>query len=219
VIRRFTAALIDAVLRRLDRSASAADQYTCLRNPLLTFARQPQKWDAPTQNDLYQAWQSAAEMGVLSGDQPFTGGRPWPYVSLDDAKLWFAALPGGKPFAKAGFSAGLGQCLDVLDSSGHPAAPDLFERTLRHVEVKRQDCLSSPIGDAPTSLWLERHDVTLAFCRVTRRHNDLRFLNAALKMTDWYAKRYRSAGSHPAESARFLLALAVQEACAREFGI
>jgi hypothetical protein len=219
VIRRFTAALIDSILHRLERSASANDQYEYLRNQLLAFSRRSQKWDTPTQNDLFQAWQAAVEMGVLSGDQPFTSSRPWPYLSLDEAKVWLASLPGGRPLGKAGFSAGLGQCLDVLDSAGHPAASDLLERTLRHVEVKRQDCLSSPIGADSPSRWLERHDVTLAFCRAARRHNDLRFLNAALKMTDWYAKRYRSAGSHSGGCARFLLALAIQEVCAREFGL
>lgn len=219
MMRRFAAAVINTLLRRLERSSTAADQCTFLREQLISFARRPEKLDALTQNDLHQAWQTAVETGILTGDQPFTGDRPWPYLSLEQAKAWLASLPAGKPLGKAGFSAGLGQCLEVLDAANHPAAPDLLERTLRHVEVKRQDCLFSLLGGNPSALWLERYDVLLAFCRSSRRHKDLRFLNAALKMTDWYARRYRSNASSPAERARFLLALTAQETCAKEFDL
>lgn len=85
-----------------------------------------------------------------------------------------------------------------------------LETLLRHVEVKRRQCLQLDPPGAVEDFWLERHAVAILFCRAARAHGDWRLLNAALKLNDWAfpAQRRLPAGDR---LARYLLALAEQE--------
>jgi hypothetical protein len=117
-------------------------------------------------------------------------------------------------FAHGVLQPGCGRYLDALSSSG-TQADALIEGLLRHVEVKRQNALRkfSPILSTQAG-WLERCDISILFSRFARRRGDLRFLNAALKMNEWYLKE--SHGASETVQARLLLALAEQELSAQE---
>jgi hypothetical protein len=84
------------------------------------------------------------------------------------------------------------------------------------VEVKRQNALRKFSPILPTEAqWLERCDVSILFSRIARRRGDLRFLNAAFKMNEWYLKELRSLNMDTVQ-VRLLLALAEQELSAGE---
>ena len=105
--------------------------------------------------------------------------------------------------------------MDALSASGKQADA-CMENLLRHVEVKRRQALRkfSPILSIEAQC-LERCDVSILFSRFARRRGDLRFLNAALKMNEWYLKEVRSLNMDMVQ-VRLLLALAEQELSARE---
>lgn len=132
----------------------------------------------------------------------------------------FAHLRDKEVFGLEGLQPGCGQYLDKLDQSAknneRAVAADIMERLLRHVEVRREKSLSKfCAGISEEQQWMERYDISILFSRTARRHHDLRFLNAALKMNEWYLGRINS--SAPNERlARLLLALAEQELSARE---
>lgn len=117
-------------------------------------------------------------------------------------------------FARGVLRPGCGRYLDALSRSGTQA--DAFlESLLRHVEVRRQNALGKFSQELPEETqWLERCDISILFSRFARRRRDLRFLNTAFKMNEWYLKETR--GMSDAVQARLLLALAEQERSAGE---
>ncbi len=124
------------------------------------------------------------------------------------------------PFTRDAFVPGLASALDWMDAHGSADqkafAALWLEKLLRHVEVRRKSCL--PVLTASVfadQLWLERHAIAALFCRVARRHHDLRFLNAAFKLNDWAFTDPQSKSS-PALLSAFLQALEEQETAARE---
>jgi hypothetical protein len=76
------------------------------------------------------------------------------------------------------------------------------ERLLRHVETRRQESLQkfTPALDKLAACQ-ERHAVTRLFLQIARVRDDLRFLNAALKLNDW---AYRAHRRLPADDSRLL---------------
>ena len=81
-----------------------------------------------------------------------------------------------------------------------------MECLLRHVEVRRKDSLPTLPTLADPDRQLIRHDIALCFVTATRRWDDIRFLNAALKLNDWAYRSYRR-GSITQPLSRYLLAL------------
>ncbi len=117
-------------------------------------------------------------------------------------------------FVRGVLRPGCARFLDFVSSTG-PQANALMERLLRHVEVKRQKALRKFAPElSAEAQWLERCDVSVLFSHYARRRHDLRFLNAAFKMNEWYLKESR--GESDAVQARLLLALTEQEICAGE---
>ncbi|MDK2979797.1 MAG: hypothetical protein PWQ55_144 [Chloroflexota bacterium] len=109
---------------------------------------------------------------------------------------------------------GCGRYLDVLSGTG-PQADACLEKLLRHVEVKRRKALRKFNRElSAEDQWLERCDVCILFSRFARRRKDLRFLNAAFKLNEWYFREI-SAASETVQ-VRQLLSLAEQEASAGE---
>ena len=115
---------------------------------------------------------------------------------------------------------GSGKYLDILDRNTDKKQKSSvsrnLERLLRHIEVKRN--LSLTHFDEKIDkdqIWLERHSICILFCRAARRHNDLRFLNAALKLNDFYFREYKKRKLSNRRTA-FLLALCEQEYTAME---
>ncbi len=117
-------------------------------------------------------------------------------------------------FVRGALRLGCGRYLDALSSTGEEADASV-ESLLRHVEVKRQRALRKFTRElADEAQWLERCDVSILFSRFARRRHDLRFLNAAFKMNEWYLKEIR--GASGVVQARQLVALAEQELSAQE---
>jgi hypothetical protein len=141
-------------------------------------------------------------------------------ISRDYFSAWLAGLPGGRIIIGKAIVAGAGRNLDLLDEEDDPQLRGFLtlslEGLLRHVEVKRRDCLSEfypPLR--AEEFWLQRHDISILFSRHARRRGDLRMLNAAFKLNDWAYPHYcRNALRAPL--ARYLLALTEQEIAAKE---
>ena len=158
------------------------------------------------EKDLADLRRTMIELGWLSGGQP---------LYEDVAKSEFQAETGW--FGRQGLTPGAGQELDRLDSQGESRqVSEILEKLLRHVEVKREKSLGKFTQSlTPAQAWLERCNVSILFSRAARRHHDLRFLNAALKMNEWYFQKIGNSRS-PEITTRYLLALAEQELSAKE---
>lgn len=129
-------------------------------------------------------------------------------------------LAEGNCFGKNGLEPGCGQFLDWMDenadASSRRETNELLERLMRQVEVKREKALRKFARETSAEQqWMERCDISILFSRTARRRKDLRFLNTALKMNEWYL---REAGKLRTDhcAVRFLTALAEQEISARE---
>lgn len=81
-----------------------------------------------------------------------------------------------------------------------------IEKMLRHVEVRRKDCLRLRHGGSLADRWFERHDASILMALSAREFNDLRYLNVAMKLMDWALPVHRR--SVPADLlARYILAI------------
>ncbi len=123
-------------------------------------------------------------------------------------------------FGRDGLEPGCGQFLDWMDGSvnqdNQQILTDTLENLLRQVEVRRKKSLSKFTREISIDQKrLERCDVSILFSRAARRRHDLRFLNAAFKMNEWYMHEF-SRAANDACSARLLIALAEQEISAKE---
>ncbi len=140
--------------------------------------------------------------------------------SLDDSLAWMNGLEGKPAIVKGVLAVGAGEHLGTLSQHRDRAGVDDFvwlslDRILRHVEVKRSACLEKTAPTHSTErVTLERLDTAILFSRVAKRDNDIRFLNAALKLNDWSFKPC-AYGSDDVR-ARYLLSLAEQESAAKE---
>lgn len=132
---------------------------------------------------------------------------------------WVKYLENGRVINQGIIAKGAGDYLDTLDE----CRPDLkdftaeaLESLLRYVEVKRKNALNAFSRNVSAeNKVLEGLAITILFSRAARRHTDLRFLNAALKMNDWYFPRLKTAfGGKPL--LHYLLALTEQEISAME---
>ncbi|NPV39795.1 MAG: hypothetical protein HPY72_00420 [Anaerolineae bacterium] len=129
-------------------------------------------------------------------------------------------LAEGNCFGKNGLEPGCGQFLDWMDENADTGSrretDELLEKLMRQVEVKREKALRKFAREiSAEQQWMERCDISILFSRTARRRKDLRFLNTALKMNEWYL---REAGKLRTDhcTVRFLTALAEQEISARE---
>ena len=107
--------------------------------------------------------------------------------------------------------------LEIFDSSDqNDFVEKNMEALLRHVEIYRRDCFPEFFPSLQDEqAWLERLDILILFSRYGRRHRDLRFLNAALKMHDFWFKTLAKRSSSQC-FARFAVSLAEQESSAKE---
>lgn len=151
---------------------------------------------------------------LLSGEQPACTPR-W---TTEECLQWRNSLTLPSVLSKGVLARGTGAALYSLDCHGveRPFVDANLESLLRHVEVKRRQALQkiSPAVEED-ELWLERQDVAILFISATARRQDLRFLNAALKLNDWSYREYTKRRRNVSSKARFLLALAEQEGSMR----
>lgn len=110
-----------------------------------------------------------------------------------------------------------GSCLEISDSSNqNDFVEKNMEALLRHVEIYRRDCFPEFFPSLQEEqAWLERLDILILFSRYARRHRDLRFLNATLKIHDFWFKTLAKPSCSQC-LARFAVSLAEQELSTKE---
>ena len=171
--------------------------------------------------EVARARRLAVEAGVISSeDEATSSAEHEPAVTAEEIRQWVESVPDGRVVTSRRLVAGTGRWLDVIQHVAADQYADFLEANvealLRHVEIRRTRCLQPLSGDASAEAgWLEKHDVAILFARWARRRRDLRMLNAAMKLNDW---AFPSHCRLPfgARSVRCLLALAEQEAAAKE---
>lgn len=158
----------------------------------------------------------------LLGQMGWIGGCPSSFRSSSDvpdvvlaARHWRRSLCSKGVLENGRFAVGAGSMLDVLDRFGADEerrfAESQCDRLLRHVEISRRHCLtrSLPALSRP-ALLLERCEVAILFSRLAVRHRDLRYLNTAFKMNDWFLHRRLDSWA-PMQRGRIMRSLAEQE--------
>jgi len=143
------------------------------------------------------------------------------YDGIDKSNViqWFKDLKDGKIIEKGIIAEGTGANLDWLDENNEDLqgfTAMALESILRFAEVKRKKIINA-FSQKLTYVEKTREGLRLSILlsRTSRRHKDLRYLNAAFKMNDWYYPIFRSA--HSEESLiHYLLALTEQERSAAE---
>jgi hypothetical protein len=127
---------------------------------------------------------------------------------------WVNSLEHGKVINQGIITVGTGVYLEILDESGEKLksfSKKALESLLRHVEVKRKkslDAFSQSLSYKDKIL--EGLAISILFCRTARRHADIRFLNTALKMNDWFFPMVKNEVSGK-PLVLFLIALTEQE--------
>lgn len=80
------------------------------------------------------------------------------------------------------------------------------EALLRHVELRRKNCLQLRGGHGLSERWFEVHDTAILLARWAGRSSDIRYLNTAMKLNDWALVVHRR--SVPADLlARYMLSI------------
>lgn len=132
---------------------------------------------------------------------------------------WFNNLKNNKIISQGIIAKGSGENLDWLDERNEDLngfIASALESILRIVEVKRKKILRAFSQDlAGDEKIREGLRISILLSRASRRHDDLRYLNAAFKMNDWYYSVIRSAASENS-LIYYLLALTEQEKSAAE---
>jgi hypothetical protein len=75
--------------------------------------------------------------------------------------------------------------LNHRDDQQAPAIESSVERLMRHVELRRKKCLQLRDDRRLSERWFELNDTAILMARSACSYGDLRYLNAALKLTDW----------------------------------
>jgi hypothetical protein len=140
-------------------------------------------------------------------------------ISLADAEARIALAPNGKVVGRGGLLAGAGAALQTVlehpESRCSPALDAALEALLRNVETRRRDGLRISQGGEQADRWMEWLSIAVLFSRASRRRQDLRLLNAALKLNDWAFPAHRRLPAGP-RLARYALSLAEGETAAAE---
>jgi hypothetical protein len=140
-------------------------------------------------------------------------------ISSEERTTWQAALEDGRVIHKGILQfQSAGMLLDILESS-HKKSTFLDENMgwlLRHVEVKREKALLQYSELVSTAkCWEERCTYVVLFSSYAYLKKDWRFINAALKLTEWLWKEYQRPFSN-LSSLALLAALVEQEFALRE---
>jgi len=216
MIRKVLARLLESCAKHLDGFAQPEEIKTTILKGVSEL-RIPDNADAKLQKEMDDLKALLRQMGWLEGDETDLAEA---HQSPRPDESWRALLDQERIFDTQGWQAGsAGKLLCLLEESD-PLVQQAIHRTmealLRHVEVKRQKSLQKfqPPLTRPQQR-LERHAISILFSRYARQKGDLRFLNAALKMNEWFAKQDPRKTSMLEKACR-LRALAEQELSARE---
>ncbi|MBW2270501.1 MAG: hypothetical protein JRH16_18200 [Deltaproteobacteria bacterium] len=129
-------------------------------------------------------------------------------------------------FLRRGVRYGTSQLLrSLLRASGGQHLPDLApyarevcDRLMRHVEVRRQDCLPFEANSLPNDAEpiVERLRFAIALVEAAWAFEDLRYLNSALKLFDWSLDSVRRGAVSRAASLHYAVGIGRQERAMRE---
>jgi len=216
MMRKVLARLLESCAKRLEGFTPPEEIKTTILKGVFEL-RIPDNADAKLQKEMDDLKALLWQLGWLKEEQiVLTEAHPL----LKPDENWRALLDQERIFDAQGWQGGsAGKLLCLLEESD-PLVQQAIKRTmealLRHVEVKRQKSLQKfqpPL--ARPQQRLERHAISILFSRYARQKSDLRFLNAALKMNEWFAKQDPRKTSMLEKVCR-LRALAEQELSARE---
>jgi hypothetical protein len=139
--------------------------------------------------------------------------------ALAEATKWVDTLKNGKVIQNDFISDQAGFFLDILDDrcgKENSFFADSIESLLKYVEVYRKKILANILRSGNTeNNYLKWISVSILFSRTSRRHNDLRFLNAALKLDDMFFPKMKNQNKDKS-LLNYLIALTEQELSAME---
>ena len=194
MIREWIAGRLDQVAAGIDASIPEDELHTFLADRLAS--------DAPPQHlpdsVLYSAaYQHAAAIGLCAPRPMIPQDELRPLLpAQQDCMSWQLLLKDEKIARWKGVRPGTGAfilavSMDRADDDGELI--EWMEVLLRHIEVRRKAGLMLLPEGRMDQGFLERSQVAYLFSRAGVRWNDLRFLNAALKLNDWSFPYFRRA--------------------------
>ena len=162
--------------------------------------------------EIAYAHQRAVELGLGSGMKKT--GAPHPNLpSQEQFKGWLQDLPQERVIDQTGLAPGTGlMLLSIVDAPGQHRTflQTELERILRRIEVKRQSALQLPPNTPSQNTWMEKHAIAILLSRSAFVFQDLRLLNAALKLNDWAFPSHRRLHQGP-QVDRYVWSLVEQE--------
>jgi hypothetical protein len=186
MIRRLIAWKLRLMIRLLDDSVPAEKLQAYLK------AHAPEIGDVPTPNEF-------SKEAVLNWIES---------IRKDNKKIWQE------------MDANQREMILFIDHYGSRVQKEnilrVMELLLRHVEVKRKKSFIENEKNHRNSdqVWEKRFETSLLFCEFTKRHDDLRYINASIKINDWAFHHFRFKGKSQVRD-KFLLALQIQEKLAK----
>ena len=205
------------MITRIERAHTRAQIESKVENIRLRLSREA-VLDAEVMHDIVAAEEllnTPPEDRIGRATSPLSNATSGIQNRLHSARTWLADCTHKGVVSKSVVKRDAGKMLDTIRSHANEPTelkPHL-EKLLRHVEVRRERCLTD--FDPPTATlsdrWRQLLDVAILFSRYARQHRDIRFLNAALKLGDW-ALDGGAERLGPEIDARLLLSLAEQEA-------
>ncbi len=183
------------------------------------YQRDPSEWPDRMRSELSQSISNVAELGYGILEKSL-GERAW-ITFLPNRELAlrrFQELSKQSLLQDGFIQPDTGEVMTAMILEPDVVEPETrswMERLLRHVEIRRKDSLPTYPAYADQERQLIRHDIALCFVIAAQRWNDVRYLNAALKLNDWAYRSYRRTPIRPSLS-RYLLALTACELALRE---
>jgi hypothetical protein len=177
-----------------------------LKRALKTPAEQPD-WAG----EFRQALKNINHTGLEIHDPPrFSADPAFKLPGFEQSKEWFSQRGSHEIVMKGAVDRSTAShLLSLLKHTQGTDGSDLIaavEVLLRNIELRRKRCLQLRNSGSPTDRWFELHDTAILIARAAVRFNDLRYLNAGLKLTDWALPVHRR--SVPADLlTRYILAV------------
>lgn len=206
------AGIVDAIIGFFDRHLTQEDVRRFLVSEYQAILREEPS-DEILNSNLNSVGILLVKLGWIDAGKNQSMGDLESISDVKDAELWMGRLYGSHAISRNAVTVGAGENLDNLDSNN---LQENFVRTeadrlLRHVENRRRKSLTQFSENLnEQQIFKEKAELAIFFSRYAKRHNDLRFLNAAFKLNEWLMGSYRKVHDKRLHT-MFLLALAEQE--------
>ena len=208
---------LEIIFRVFDRHVTKEDVRNFLLKEFESFNNILAEND-PGYDDLKRLREHLSILGWISDDSSLGPSELNSTEVLSIYAMWKDKLHNAHVISKGIVETGAGRNLDLLDHSCD--LPEFVRaeaiRLLRHVETRRFKALKVFSSDLDAvQIFQERAEISIFFSRYARRHGDLRYINAVLKLNEWLMSDFRKAKNIETR-VKFLLSLAEQEISARE---